>query len=87
MIAGPGCKGCSATVRVRPESVERILQDYLHEHPDSLVGDKEYQHRLNLCRACGDLEYETTCRHCGCLVDVRAKLADKHCPSPVVSAW
>lgn len=87
MIAEPGCKGCLTNVRVKPESVERILRDYLREHPGPLAGDGEYRRRLDLCRACGDLEYGTTCRHCGCLVEVRARLADKHCPSPAARAW
>ena len=81
------CKGCSASVRLSEGQVNRILADYLRDHPSELVDDATYRSRLDICRACPDLQYATTCRHCGCLVPVMAKLSHKHCPRPSSPAW
>jgi hypothetical protein len=77
------CRGCSASVRLAPGEVQRILDSYLVAHPTALLVDEPtYARRLAVCRSCPDLQYGgTTCRHCGCLVAVRAKLADKQCPA------
>ena len=82
------CRGCSASVRLAPGEVQRILASYLVDHPNALlVDDATYARRLAVCRACPDLLYGgTTCRHCGCLVAVRAKLADKQCPA-ALAKW
>jgi hypothetical protein len=82
-----GCKGCSASVRLKQSEVERILADYLRENPAPLVSDAIYAERLRLCRACSQLQYGTTCSHCGCLVQVMAKLKNKQCPSPRAPVW
>lgn len=81
-----GCKGCSASVRLAPGEVERILAGYFQGRPYAVVDDATYQHRLDACRGCPSLQYGTTCKHCGCLVAVRARLADKACPG-MVSMW
>lgn len=75
------CKGCSVSARLAPGEVERILADYLADHPALLVDDMVYAMRLEVCGECPDLLYGNTCRHCGCLVAVRAKLAGKECPA------
>lgn len=46
------------------------------------VTDDVYEQRLASCAACPSLQYGTTCAHCGCIVQVRAKLKDKGCPAP-----
>ncbi|WP_223199821.1 DUF6171 family protein [Paenibacillus sp. 37] len=51
------------------------------------VQDEEYERRLSICSACPGLQYGTTCRHCGCLVQVRAKLSESTCPFPYESQW
>lgn len=83
---GPDCKGCqrSAAARLAPGEVNRLLAEYLASRPDEPVADDTtYEARLACCAACPDLTFSgSTCRHCGCLVAVRAKLLDKHCPAP-----
>jgi hypothetical protein len=81
------CKGCRATVRLRPDEVERIVGEYLREHGGARADEGLYRERLAACRACADLDYGTTCRHCGCLVELRARLAGNHCPRPGAAAW
>ncbi|MCM3630484.1 DUF6171 family protein [Paenibacillus glycanilyticus] len=74
-----GCKGCSADVRVTGEQIERLLS---RMKPEVCVTDELYEKRLAACRACQSFAYDTTCMHCGCLVQVRAKMKDKGCPHP-----
>lgn len=78
----PECRGCRASVRLAPGEVERILAEYFRGAPQRLADDDTYAQRLRICSSCADLQYGTTCRHCGCLVAVRAKLADQGCPAP-----
>jgi hypothetical protein len=81
------CKGCGVSVRLPEREIARILAAYLAEHPQPTVGDGEYARRLERCRACADLIADTTCRHCGCLVAVRARLAGQDCPAPEGERW
>jgi hypothetical protein len=80
------CKGCarSATANLPEVEVQRLLALYVADHPGAvLVDDMTYGARLDACRSCSDLQFGgTTCRHCGCLIAVRAKLAEKICPGP-----
>lgn len=80
------CKGCqrSAVANLPAREIARLTAEYLAAHPGSrLVSDQAYEQRLASCRSCPDLHFAgTTCRHCGCLVAIRAKLADKACPAP-----
>ena len=77
------CKGCRGTVRLAAGEVERILAEYLRGTTARRVDDEVYCQRLVVCGECADLQYGTTCRHCGCLVAVRAKLAEKACLAAV----
>jgi hypothetical protein len=81
--AEPGCKGCRASVRVSESEVRRIISEHFEGQEVALATDGEYARRLAVCQSCPDLQYGTTCRHCGCLVAVRAKLAERSCPAPV----
>jgi hypothetical protein len=74
-----GCKGCSADVKVTGEQIQRLLSKI---KTDACVEDELYAKRLKACESCTSLAYDSTCMHCGCLVQVRAKLKDKGCPHP-----
>ena len=80
------CIGCTRIVRLAPGEVERLLARYLETASDAVADDSTYAARLAVCDNCPDLRYGTTCRHCGCLVAVRAKIAGKSCPAPL-SRW
>jgi len=80
------CKGCAADVRVSEQQIDRLLAVLESKGFDG-VNDEEYERRIALCERCPSLQYETTCRHCGCLVKIRAKMADKHCPLPGNAQW
>lgn len=85
-VPGPergGCRACQPTVRLAPGEVDRLLRQYLAERPVPLADSACVARRLAVCGRCPDLLYGTTCRHCGCLVDIRARLAGTSCPAPL----
>ncbi|MCE5326661.1 MAG: DUF6171 family protein [Planctomycetaceae bacterium] len=85
--ATENCKGCRTSVRIPPHEVQRILDEYLRDHPQPLADEPTIHRRLKTCAACEDLQYSTTCRHCGCLVAILAHLKGKQCPHPEGAKW
>lgn len=77
------CPGCGLSVRLGAGEIERLVAEYFRGSPPELAGDEEAEGRLALCGACPDLKYGSTCRWCGCLVEVRARLAGYACPAPI----
>jgi len=80
------CKGCLNSVIVSSEEVEELINEQLQLETD-LVDDDLYDNRLEICKSCLSLAYDTTCSYCGCFVQFRAKLAYKHCPYPDGARW
>lgn len=79
------CKGCTDSVHVSPEKLERLIE--IASSGRDVVPDEHYAVRLQQCSDCPGLQYGTTCRYCGCLVAVRAKLQDSVCPFPLAPRW
>ncbi|MGG1554214.1 DUF6171 family protein [Paenibacillus ferrarius] len=86
MIAS-ACKGCTATVHVTPEEIAKLFGETLRVRNLKLTTEVEYEKRMAACRSCSDYQFGTTCRWCGCLMDVKAKLSAARCPSPQGSKW
>ena len=80
------CKGCSASVIVAGEEIQQLVDEQLQFETD-IVDDALYNKRLEVCKSCPSLAFDTTCSHCGCFVQFRAKLAYKHCPYPDGDRW
>jgi hypothetical protein len=78
----PGCKGCGRSVRPGRDEIQGIVKAYFAwcPHPETEAGERD--RRLSICASCPDLLFGSTCRNSGCLVDVRARLADRACPAP-----
>jgi len=83
----PQCKGCSASVRLSPEEIKKLFGETMRVKDIKVVSEEEYQRRLAICKACPSLQYSTTCSHCGCIVEIRAKLAASRCPYPYEPKW
>lgn len=79
------CKGCMDSVHVSPAKLERLIE--IASSGRDIVSDNDYSARLQQCSDCTGLQYGTTCRYCGCLVAVRAKLRDSACPYPLAPRW
>ncbi|AIQ64837.1 hypothetical protein PSTEL_18680 [Paenibacillus stellifer] len=86
MTKGSSCKACRDEYRVTDEQIARILAApmFASEH---CVPEQVYQERLEACRACPKLEGGITCRVCGCIIPVVAKLKERSCPLPGGSRW
>ncbi|MDL4842270.1 DUF6171 family protein [Aquibacillus rhizosphaerae] len=80
------CKGCSASVVVSEEEIDKLIEEQLQFEID-IADDELYKYRLDFCKECPSLLYNTTCSHCGCFVKFRAKLAYKRCPYPSGAKW
>jgi hypothetical protein len=83
----PICKGCLATVRLSPDEIKKLFGETLRVRDIKTVTEEEHQRRLAICKECASLQYGTTCSHCGCIVEIRAKLAASHCPYPFNPKW
>ncbi len=82
------CKGCSATVHHSFEEIKANMAEYLKTiDPDQRTGRELYEKRLAQCGGCAGLYYESTCRHCGCFVQMRALRRTADCPNPEGSRW
>jgi hypothetical protein len=81
------CKGCSADINLSSENINRMIDEIVNSENFKLVSEEAYEFRLQQCRNCICLDYGTTCKHCGCIVQVRALLKDKGCPHPGASRW
>jgi hypothetical protein len=79
------CKGCSETVRLSPERIARLVEIALTGKEP--VTEEEYERRMGLCLSCPALQYGTTCRYCGCLVQIKTKLQTSQCPFPFAPKW
>lgn len=80
------CKGCTASVWTAvDETYQKLVKTLLRE--EDAAEEAEYSRRLTLCNTCPYLVYETTCRHCGCLVHARALTKAAHCPNPGDAKW
>ncbi|MBW8349507.1 hypothetical protein K0H71_08625 [Bacillus sp. IITD106] len=80
------CKGCTQNVIVSKEVLQELIHD-AEKEGRNIVSDDVYEIRLNICKNCPSLQYETTCMHCGSLIHYRAKLEQSTCPHPEGSKW
>ncbi|WP_235338275.1 hypothetical protein [Paenibacillus wulumuqiensis] len=83
-----GCKGCNRSPQLSEEKIQRLITIALQgKAPEELAAEEIQQQRFETCMSCPSLQYGTTCKHCGCLVHIRTRLAASSCPSPYGSQW
>lgn len=86
MLNSSKCKGCSVSVNIPKEEINQAL-NILKENNKQIADDKTYKFRLAQCEDCEFFEYGTTCLKCGCIVQIRAKLANASCPYNQNPKW
>lgn len=74
------CRRCAAKPSMTEEQIAKAVEQVTSMKGVKLVGEDEYERRFAVCGACDKFEYGTTCMMCGCIVQVRARLADGRCP-------
>jgi len=80
-----GCRGCKKSPALSEIEIEQLVHEQLQLETD-FVNDSTYQNRMKNCESCPSL-VARTCVHCGCYVQFRARLANKHCPYPQGAKW
>lgn len=81
------CKGCSSSVHLSIEDIYEIIKDTEKDLKGNLVDESIYKRRLEICKGCQDLLYNTTCRYSGFIVYVLAKEEDVCCQKPGKGKW
>ena len=80
------CKKCLLLEAGEKESY-KSLKEYILTLDDSLkVSDELYAKRLEKCKRCENL-ISGMCLKCGCYVELRAALNNKHCPNYDSKLW
>ncbi|MFW6256662.1 MAG: DUF6171 family protein [Bacillota bacterium] len=81
------CKGCSASVNLSEKEIEEIFGDLEGVREIKVVTEKVYQDRLAVCEQCQYFVHGSTCRQCGCIMKIKAKLKGATCPHPGGEKW
>ncbi len=81
------CKRCGLKTVLSEEDIARMVNEIRSMKGIRLADDDEYKRRISICGKCEKLEYGSTCALCGCVMQVRAMLADGKCPFPASGKW
>jgi hypothetical protein len=81
------CKACEALVPITDEEISAIFGKVTNVRNIKLASERLYTERLAFCEACPGLVGGTTCKYCGCFVQIKAKLAAAKCPAPGRPLW
>ena len=74
------CKRCAVKTALSESDIQRMIDEVSAMRGVRLIDEDAYKKRLGVCGECEKLLYGTTCSACGCVVRVRALLADGRCP-------
>lgn len=74
------CKRCGLKTVLNEDEINKMVERIKSMKGVRLVGDEIYRERIGVCLVCDKLEYGSTCISCGCVMQVRARLADGKCP-------
>ncbi len=81
------CKRCGMKTVLSEQEIQKAVSDVISMKGVRLADDSEYERRFAVCLDCEKLEYGSTCMLCGCIMQVRARLADGKCPYPGKGKW
>lgn len=74
------CKRCDLKTVLSEEDIAKMVDDVTSMRGIRLVNDDKYNERFSVCGECENFMYGSTCTVCGCVMQVRALLADGRCP-------
>ena len=78
---------CHISVHLKNHEIESVFDKIAQDKNIKTASDEDYSRRLHTCEQCDCLLFGTTCRWCGCLVQVMARLADSNCSYPYNPKW
>lgn len=74
------CKRCSVKTVLSDKDIQKMVDEVTGMRGICLADKDTYTARFNICQDCGNFMYGSTCSVCGCVMQVRARLADGKCP-------
>ena len=74
------CKRCDIKTALSAAEIDKMVEEITHMRGIRLVSGEKYLERLNICVSCEKFLSGSTCGACGCVMQVRARLADGRCP-------
>lgn len=81
------CESCSVSVHLSEQEIDSLFKKIADADNTKIVNEDEYDRRINICMGCESLMYNTTCRHCGCIIQIKAMLEHAVCPYPYQPKW
>ena len=87
MVYSNKCEACSVSVHLSQEEIDILFGKAIRVKNVKTANEEEYAKRINICMNCESLMYNTTCRHCGCIIQIKAKLEHSACPYPYQPKW
>ena len=81
------CRRCLNSPNVSEAEIEKAVERLKAMKGIRLADSDTVSRRLTACSECDRFEYGSTCMLCGCLVRVRALMADGKCPYPKNNKW
>lgn len=81
------CRRCAAKTSLNGTDIEKMVKEVTSMKGIRLADNAEYERRMRICAECEKFEYGSTCTVCGCVMQVRARLADGRCPYPKNKKW
>ncbi len=82
-----GCRHCVRTKPWDDAQLAQALQHLLHLHAWTEAPAAMAHARLQQCAACALNDPPGTCRVCGCLLVIRTRICEQHCPHPQGARW
>ena len=74
------CKRCDIKTVLSEADIEKMVNEVKAMRSVRLVSSEVYAERFGVCGECESFLYGSTCSVCGCVMQVRARLADGRCP-------
>lgn len=81
------CRSCLQSVHLTEDEMKQVFGDATNVRHVKLVEADTYNARMRICEDCDCLQYGTTCVHCGCIVQFKAKFISSKCPFPYAPKW
>lgn len=81
------CKSCDSSVVLSEEDIYEITKKTKELSSDKVVDKDSYRKRINICKACSALLYETTCSYSGYIIFVKARELSASCAKPGSKLW
>lgn len=74
------CKRCGVKSVLSEDEIQHMIDEVSRMRGVRRADNDVYLARLGVCSECDSLLHGQTCGACGCVVKVRAYLADGKCP-------